>query len=139
MWSRWLRRPSGSRCSRSPGEEITQPSWHSAIAALYLAFFGSVIAFSAFVYLIANVRPSLAMSYAYVNPIIAVVLGAIFYDEVVSANLLMALPLVVLGVGSSPARRRRPPHAMRPTPRRAPDAPSATRYLGGRAATVMPT
>jgi drug/metabolite transporter (DMT)-like permease len=80
------------------GEELAAPTWRSGIAVLYLAILGSVIAFSCYVYLLANVRPSLALSYAYVNPIIAVVLGAIFYDEVVSANLLIALPLVVLGV-----------------------------------------
>jgi drug/metabolite transporter (DMT)-like permease len=80
------------------GEEITRPSWRSGVAVLYLALLGSVIAFTCFVYLIANVRPSLAMSYAYVNPVIAVVLGALLYDEIVSANLMIALPLVVLGV-----------------------------------------
>jgi drug/metabolite transporter (DMT)-like permease len=80
------------------GEDIARPSWRSGIAVLYLALLGSVIAFTCFVYLIANVRPSLAMSYAYVNPVIAVVLGALLYDEIVSANLLVALPLVVLGV-----------------------------------------
>jgi len=80
------------------GEEIAAPTWRSGIAALYLALLGSVIAFSCYVYLLANVRPSLALSYAYVNPIIAVALGALLYDEVVSANLLIALPLVVIGV-----------------------------------------
>ena len=80
------------------GEEIARPSWRSGIAVLYLALLGSVVAFTCFVYLLANVRPSLAMSYAYVNPVIAVILGALLYDEVVSANLLIALPLVVLGV-----------------------------------------
>lgn len=80
------------------GEGLAAPTWRSGIAALYLAILGSVIAFSCYVYLLANVRPSLALSYAYVNPIIAVVLGALLYDEVVSVNLLVALPLVVLGV-----------------------------------------
>jgi drug/metabolite transporter (DMT)-like permease len=80
------------------GEELAPPTWRSGIAALYLAILGSVIAFSCYVYLLAHVRPSLALSYAYVNPIIAVILGALLYDEVVSANLLFALPLVVIGV-----------------------------------------
>jgi drug/metabolite transporter (DMT)-like permease len=80
------------------GEQLARPSWRSGLAVLYLALLGSVIAFTCFVYLIANVRPSLAMSYAYVNPVIAVILGALLYDEVVSANLLLALPLVVIGV-----------------------------------------
>lgn len=80
------------------GEELAAPSWRSGIAALYLALLGSVVAFTCYVYLLANVRPSLALSYAYVNPIIAVVLGALLYDETVSVHLLLALPLVVIGV-----------------------------------------
>jgi drug/metabolite transporter (DMT)-like permease len=84
--------------SVATGEELSAPSWRSGIAVLYLAMLGSVIAFTCYVYLLANVRPSLAMSYAYVNPVIAVVLGASLYGEVVNANLLIALPLVVAGV-----------------------------------------
>ena len=80
------------------GEELAAPTWRSGVAAVYLAVLGSVIAFSCYVYLLAHVRPSLALSYAYVNPVIAVILGALLYDEVVSSNLLIALPLVVLGV-----------------------------------------
>lgn len=93
------------------GEQLARPSWRSAVAVLYLALLGSVIAFTCFVYLIANVRPSLAMSYAYVNPVIAVILGAVLYDEIVSANLLLALPLVVLGVAIVTRAQGRPGEA----------------------------
>ncbi len=79
-------------------ESIGIPSMRSGLALAYLTVFGSVIAFSAFTYLIAHVRASLAMSYAYVNPVIAVMLGALLADERLSANLLVALPIILLGV-----------------------------------------
>ena len=79
-------------------ESIRMPSVRSGLALAYLTVFGSVIAFSAFTYLIAQVRPSLAMSYAYVNPVIAVMLGALLANERLSAHLLMALPIILLGV-----------------------------------------
>ncbi len=80
------------------GESITRPSGRSLAALLYLATVGSVIAFSAYMYLVGHVRPSLAMSYAYVNPAIAVVLGALIADEVITTNLLIALPIIIIGV-----------------------------------------
>jgi len=90
------------------GEEVGAVSGRSALAVAYLTIFGSIVAFSAFTYLIANVRPALAMSYAYVNPLIAVVLGVAFADESPSTNMLVALPVIMLGVAiviSSPSRR----------------------------------
>jgi drug/metabolite transporter (DMT)-like permease len=79
-------------------EHIAMPSLRSGLALGYLAVFGSIVAFSAFTYLIGNVRASLAMSYAYVNPLIAVVLGTLFADEVLSVNLVVALPIILIGV-----------------------------------------
>lgn len=90
-------------------EDIDVPSLRSGLALAYLVTFGSVIAFSAFTFLIGNVRPALAMSYAYVNPVIAVVLGTLFNDEELSVNLAIALPIILIGVAlvtaaSRPAR-----------------------------------
>ncbi len=45
------------------------------MAVGYLALFGSIIAINAYMYLIRNVSPALATSYAYVNPVVAVLLG----------------------------------------------------------------
>jgi drug/metabolite transporter (DMT)-like permease len=63
-----------------------------------LVVFGSIVAFTAFTYLISNVSGSLAMSYAYVNPAIAVLLGVLFSGESLSANMAVALPVILLGV-----------------------------------------
>jgi drug/metabolite transporter (DMT)-like permease len=80
------------------GEELQPPSLRSVAAVAYLVVVGSIIAFSAYLYLLGRVRPALAVSYAYVNPVIAVVLGVVFADEVLRPNMLVALPLVLGGV-----------------------------------------
>jgi drug/metabolite transporter (DMT)-like permease len=69
------------------------------IALAYLAIFGSLIAYSAYQYLLTHVRPALASSYAYVNPLVAVFLGAAFAGETVSSRALAALALILGGVG----------------------------------------
>ena len=79
-------------------EEIVAPSLKSALGVAYLVVFGSIVAFSAFTYLIANVRGPLAMSYAYVNPAIAVLLGVLFSNESMSVNMAVALPIILVGV-----------------------------------------
>ena len=80
------------------GESIDAPSLRSGLAVGYLVVFGSIVAFSAFTYLIGNVSGPLAMSYAYINPAIAVLLGVVFSDETVSANMAIALPVILIGV-----------------------------------------
>jgi len=79
-------------------EDIGVPSARSALALLYLVVLGSIVAFTAFTYLISNVSGSLAMSYAYVNPAIAVFLGVLFSGESLSANMVVALPVILAGV-----------------------------------------
>ena len=80
------------------GESIDVPSLRSGLAVGYLVVFGSIVAFSAFTYLIGNVSGPLAMSYAYINPAIAVLLGVVFSDETVSVNMAIALPVILVGV-----------------------------------------
>lgn len=79
-------------------ENVEVPSARSVAALAYLVIFGSIVAFTAFTYLIGNVSGSLAMSYAYVNPAIAVLLGVLFSNESLSANMAVALPVILLGV-----------------------------------------
>jgi drug/metabolite transporter (DMT)-like permease len=80
------------------GEHLHTPSARSVLALAYLAVFGSLIAFSAYLYLLQRVRPTVAVSYAYVNPVIAVILGAAVNHEHVGPALLIALPLILAGV-----------------------------------------
>jgi drug/metabolite transporter (DMT)-like permease len=82
------------------GEHMTKPpSLESLLALLYLITFGSLIAFSAYVYLLSKVRPSLATSYAYVNPIVAVLLGTILGHEKIGLNAFIAMPIIWSAVG----------------------------------------
>lgn len=67
-------------------------------AFLYLTLIGSVIAFSAFVWLLGHAPPSLVTTYAYVNPIVAVFLGWLILSESVTVPVVVGGSLAVLGV-----------------------------------------
>jgi drug/metabolite transporter (DMT)-like permease len=74
------------------------PSARSLGAVVYLAVFGSIVAFTAYNWLLRNVRPALATSYAYVNPLVAVLLGWLFAGERVGPATLAAAALSLAGV-----------------------------------------
>ncbi len=82
------------------GETVSGPPTLSSLLALgYLVVFGSLIGFSAYVYLLnARVRPALLTSYAYVNPVVAVLLGVIFAGERVGLPGLVGMAVVVAAV-----------------------------------------
>ncbi len=71
----------------------------SGIAVIaYLAVFGSLIGFTAYVYLLQTVRPALATSYAYVNPPIAIAVGVLFAGEHLSTLEGIATAVILGGV-----------------------------------------
>ncbi|RXR03501.1 drug/metabolite exporter YedA [Pseudoxanthomonas composti] len=74
------------------------PQGTGLAAWLYLMLFGSIVAFTAYVWLLQHVRPALAGSYAYVNPVIAVALGTWLAQERFSAQEFGAMALIVAGV-----------------------------------------
>jgi len=81
------------------GERVqVMPSWRSLAAIIYLGIFGSLVGFTAYVYLLKRVRPALATSYAYVNPVIAVTLGVVFAGEKISMVEVFAMGIIILGV-----------------------------------------
>ena len=65
----------------------------------YLVVFGSLVGFSAFRYLVERVSPTLASTYAYVNPPVALLVGWGLGDETFSPSLLVGLPVVLASVG----------------------------------------
>jgi len=69
------------------------------LALAYLVVFGSLVAYTAFVYVIGHSRPALATSYAYVNPVVAVGLGVLFVGETVSAPMMAGMAVILAGVG----------------------------------------
>ena len=64
----------------------------------YLVVFGSLIAFSAYRFVVERVSPSLASTYAYVNPPVGLVVGWWLGNETFSANVLLGLPVVLVAV-----------------------------------------
>ena len=73
-------------------------SLRSALGFLYLVVFGSLIAFSAYVWLLRASTPARVSTYAYVNPVVAVLLGAAFAGEALTVRMIVAAVVIVSGV-----------------------------------------
>lgn len=88
-------------------------SW---IAFAYLVLVGSIVGYSAYVWLLARAPLSLATTYAYVNPAVAVALGALFRSEPLTPNVLVGGAVIIAAVAwviTSEARSRRRPVPLR--------------------------
>jgi drug/metabolite transporter (DMT)-like permease len=101
--------------SRLAGEDLARVSAASStawIALAYLVVFGSLVGFTAFAYCLHELPASSVGTYAYVNPVVAVALGAFLLHEPVSLGLLagaaMILVAVLLTTLSSRSRSGRP-------------------------------
>jgi len=97
--------------SAAVGEAPTHMPTGAPLAAwLYLVVFGSLVAFSAYMYLASQVSSVLANSYVYVNPPIALIIGALLGGEHIAPQTLLAVALILgaliaLGWGSSRQQR----------------------------------
>jgi drug/metabolite transporter (DMT)-like permease len=81
------------------GERMhAMPSTTAVLAVVYLVIFGSIIGFTAYIWLLHHVRPALATSYAYVNPPIAVLLGALLMHETFGIHEIGAMAVILVGV-----------------------------------------
>lgn len=69
-----------------------------AVCWLYLVVFGSMIAYSAYVYLMANAEATTVATYALVNPVVAVFLGWLLLHEVVTSRMLLATGVIIAGL-----------------------------------------
>jgi drug/metabolite transporter (DMT)-like permease len=72
-----------------------QQSW---IALLYLIVFGSLIAYSAYVFAISKLPPTLVSIYAYINPVVAVGLGWLILSEKMNMNMAIGTVVTLAGV-----------------------------------------
>jgi len=92
------------------GEHLpAHPTLRATLALAYLAVFGSLIAFSAYLYVLKHARPAVATSYAYINPPIAVLIGVLLAGEHVGPYDLTGMAVILLGVGViTLARQKRP-------------------------------
>jgi len=79
-------------------EPAPTPTREAVVAWLYLVIMGSVIAFSSYVAALQLLPTRVVATYAYVNPVIAVLLGAVILDEPVTASTLVGTALVLAGV-----------------------------------------
>jgi drug/metabolite transporter (DMT)-like permease len=123
VWSRRLSLPSGMMASAAEmltggvvllilglgsGERITEmPGERPILALVYLIIFGSIVAFSAYLYLLKRVRSTVATSYAYVNPVVAVGLGVGIGGESITAVGLVAMLIILAAVGLVALARER--------------------------------
>ena len=74
------------------------PSLQASLAVVYLVIFGSIIGFTAYIWLLHHVRPALATSYAYINPPVAVMLGALVLHEQFGLHEIGAMAVILVGV-----------------------------------------
>lgn len=90
-------------------DQVSAVSWWSQI---YLIGFGSLIGFTGFIYTLHHTTGALATSYAYVNPLIAVLVGALLGGEVIEGEVIAASLLIigaVAGLTLANSRHRSPP------------------------------
>src|SRR5438874_2307703 len=86
---------------------IQNISTTSLVALVYLIVFGSLVGFSAYVWLLRSAPLSLVSTYAYVNPVVAVILGAAFLGEGLSARTLIAGGIILAAVALIVVARNR--------------------------------
>jgi drug/metabolite transporter (DMT)-like permease len=96
--------------------EVAAVSTRSFIAWVYLLIFGSLIGFTAFVYLLRVSTPARVATYAYVNPVVAVILGWLLAGEAISGRMVAAAVIIVAGVALITAAEGRTPAAPRSRP-----------------------
>jgi drug/metabolite transporter (DMT)-like permease len=77
---------------------LSQVSAESLLALAYLVVIGSIVAFSCFHWLLRNAPTSIVSTYAYVNPVVAVLLGAAFLGEPLTLRTLVAGAAIVASV-----------------------------------------
>ena len=78
----------------------SSPRAASIVAWLYLVIFGSVVGYTAYVWLLANAPLGMVSTYAYVNPVVAITLGVLFRGEHLTWRLLFGAAIVIVAVAT---------------------------------------
>ncbi len=78
--------------------DLSAVSAKSVGALVYLTLIGSLVAFSAYTWLLRHTTPARAASYAYVNPVVAVILGWALADEVITLRMALAAAIIISSV-----------------------------------------
>ena len=79
-------------------EPNMSPSFTSWLAWAYLIIFGSVIAFTSFIKALKLLPANIVFTYAFINPVVAVLLGLIVLNEPITIWTLVGSPLILIGV-----------------------------------------
>jgi drug/metabolite transporter (DMT)-like permease len=96
---------------------LSQVPTRAWISLAYLIVFGSLVAYTAYVWLLGNAPLSLVTTYAYVNPLVAVLLGVLLLGEHFTVRTGIATVVIVVGVALIVSRpRRRAPAPAGPAP-----------------------
>ncbi len=117
----------GAALGEFEGLSVLAISVKSLLSLAYLVVFGSLVAFSAYIWLMKATTPARAATYAYVNPVIALVLGWALVGEALTTRTVIAALVIVAAVSSIVSRKRvdekrgkvlnRPVESICPTPR----------------------
>lgn len=83
-------------------------TWQSLAAVGYLAFFGSLVALTSYMWLLKNANASRVATYSYVNPVIAVFLGWLVLDEPITVQTLIAILVIISAVVLIVSMRSKP-------------------------------
>lgn len=90
---------------------IADVSSTSIFALFYLIIFGSLIGYTAYSWLLKNAQPAMVSTYAYVNPVVAVILGWSIAGESLTAQMLIGAFIIVASVVLITAKERKDPGA----------------------------
>ena len=72
--------------------------WQSWMAVSYLVVFGNVISFIAYLYALQNLPTEKASLYAYINPVVAYIIGAILFGEKITLMITLGILITLYGV-----------------------------------------
>lgn len=78
-----------------PLTSIPAQTW---LAIAYLVAMGSILAYVAFIYTMKHLEPSIAALYAYINPIVAILIGSLLVKEVLTLNIILGAIITLVGV-----------------------------------------
>jgi drug/metabolite transporter (DMT)-like permease len=116
--------------------DVSAFTTESLLAFAYLVAFGSLVGFTAYIWLLGVSTPARVSTYAYVNPVVAVLLGWAFLDEPLTARVLGAAAIIILAVAViTTGKRPQPaPVAQETVPERTRAAPERARRASRSAA-----
>lgn len=77
---------------------LDQVSMRSILSWFYLIIFGSLVAFSSYIWLLKHTTPSRVSTYAYINPLVALILGMVLAEEALTTRNVIATIIIILSV-----------------------------------------